>query len=126
MTPEERRQIAFEVFDECLGDGLDVESAILRAADEGQLEPDIFRRIATGAFGDLAAHREQMLLRAKNAAERRQSKRAISEFAERDKVYKDFPEWFAQKTGRLPTQPEVEEMERLSWEVLLKKLTIDI
>ena len=59
-------------------------------------------------------------------AKRNRENRAIYEFAEMDKVYADFPDWFLGKCSRLPTEAEIKEMERLSMETILRKMVINI
>jgi hypothetical protein len=68
MSPEERHQIAFEVFDECLAKGMDIELALRRAAEEGGLKVDVFRAFAEHQLSDLGEYARKVQLRSLNAA----------------------------------------------------------
>jgi hypothetical protein len=112
MTPEERRQIAFEVFDECLVNGMGVESALQRAAEESELKPDVFRQIAVKAFEDLASHREQVLLKHENAEKRREFLNKLNEYIERFHIGEPAErvpsavDWVSEQLGRELTSDE--------------------
>jgi hypothetical protein len=63
MTPEEKRQGAFEEFDELLSEGTSIDAAIAKAAEDNELTPENFRVIAERHLGDLDSHRERIILR---------------------------------------------------------------
>lgn len=123
---EERVADAISELEDLLMSGQLPEDAIPIAAKTEDLRPEVLRLRAEKALGDLQAVKAKNDLQAKRIAEQRKAKSSIYEFAEMDKVNADFPNWFEQKTGRLPTQAEIEEMERLSWEALLRKISFEI
>ncbi len=60
MTPEEKRHGAFMEFDDLLLAGVAVDEALLRAAEDNELRPEVFRAVAEKHLGDLEAHRQKM------------------------------------------------------------------
>lgn len=100
--------------------------AIPLAAATEDLKPDVLQSRAVKALGDLQAVKFRNDAAVATLAQRNKESRAIYEFAEMDKVYADFSQWFLEKTGRIPTNGETKEMERLSMEALLRKLVINI
>ena len=68
MTPEERRQGAFEEFDELLSQGVAIEDAIICAAQNNEMKPDVFRTVAEKQLGELQEHAHRLRLRALNEA----------------------------------------------------------
>ncbi len=65
-TPEERRKGAFEELEELLLEGTELDKAILIAATDNELKPEVLRTIAEKSLGDLSAYVERLALRRKN------------------------------------------------------------
>lgn len=68
MTPEEKRQGAFQDFDELLYEGVAVDDALVRAAESNGLKPEVFKLIAEKELGDLHDYADKLALRALNDA----------------------------------------------------------
>ena len=125
-TIEERVADALAELEALLADGEVPEDAIPAAARMENLKPEVLRVRAERALGDLRTVKAKNDLRTARIAQQQKAKKALYEFADTNKAYTDFPDWFEDRIGRPPTKAEAEEMERLSWESLLRKVTIEI
>lgn len=125
-TIEQRVADAIDELEALLTSGQLPENAVPAAARLEDLKPDVLRFRAERVLGDLQAVKAKNDLRAERIAQQQKARTALYEFADSQRAFTEFPDWFEARTGRPPTETEAEEMERLSWEALLRKITVEI
>src|SRR5687767_9468373 len=103
---EDRVADAIAELEALLASGEPPDDAIPVAAKFENLRPEVLKLRAEKVLGDLRAVKAKNDVRSERIAEQQRAKKAIYEFAEMDKVFKDFPNWFAERTGRQPTKAE--------------------
>jgi hypothetical protein len=119
---EEKVADAIAELESLLTTGQSPEIAVPNAAEIEGLKPEVLQFRAEKVLGDLRTFKSRSDAQYAQRRQKRLEQASVYEFAEMDKVYKDFSNWFEGKTGRLPTSDEIKEMERLSMEAILKKL----
>lgn len=127
MKPiDERVADAISELEELLSGGQSPDEAICTAAKGEALKPEVLRIRAEKVLGDLRLVKQKNDEQADRIRKAAAAKKALYEFAEMESVYIDFPNWFFERVGRNPSSDEVDEMKRLSWEALLRKIVIEI
>ena len=117
MTPEEKRQGAFEVLDELLAGGADVDSAIIRAAEDNELKPEIFRAIAEKELGNLSDYSRKVQLRSHNLARQSAFRSALARYVDEHFVNEHVGQvppvrgWLEHQLGRQLSADEITEAE---------------
>lgn len=94
MTPEEKRQGAFEQFDQLLRGGMAVPKAVGVAAKDNGLRPENFRAFAEGQLGDLERYRARMMLRAEHDHVAALARGEIAKCRRREGPYKSVSGFF--------------------------------
>ena len=80
MTPEEKRRMAFEEFEELLREGLPVQKALFTAAEDSDLKPEVFKAIAEKHLGDLNVYAGHVQLKSQNQAKHADLLRALDRY----------------------------------------------